>query len=551
VKISFRAKLTLGFALVLILISGLTINFFYSRAHYVQRDNLRSRLIGIASTGALMIDGDLHETLQEPSDADTPAFRELRATLTRIKDANPGITYIYTMRRTGDPMIFQFVIDEAEEEDTNGNGVIGPGEESAGIGDPYDASTYPELRAAYEGPRADRRLQSDQWGTWLSGYAPIFNRALEVSGILGIDMAAEDVKAEESALFYTALVIFGLAAGVSVLAGALLARHFTRPIYELLGAIERIGRGDLKARINTPRRDEIGNLGRSFNWMAENLALSRREVEENNRLLEVKVRERTKELEAAQNAALQSKKMAAIGTLAGGVAHEFNNIFASIRTAAELALEEETGPAARRALEVGVRMSDRGAEITTALQAYTDLKAAGTAEPVFLRELAEQCLQPLAGDLDRLGIKVVRKLNEVEAFPGNRHQIQHALGSVLANARDAMAEEGGVLTVETGAERDAVFIRISDTGPGINPAIRETIFDPFSGDKGLLARGERGWTGLGLFSASGIIKRQGGRIEVESEPGVGASFTVFFPCGDRGQNAAPETAAPAQRPMTE
>lgn len=550
-KISFRTKLTLGFTLVLFLISGLTINFFYSKAHYVQRDNLRSRLIGIAATGALMIDGDLHDTLRKPADADTPAYRQLRAILTRIKEANPGITYIYTMRRTDDPMTFQFVIDEAEEVDSNGNGIIGPVEECAQIGDLYDASTYPELRAAYTGPRADRRLQSDQWGTWLSGYAPIFNRDLEVSGILGIDMAAEDVKTEEAALLYTALLIFGLAAAGSVLGGALLAGHFTRPINELLAGLRRIARGDLQARINLNRRDEIGELGRSFNRMAENLDRSRREIEENNRLLEVKVRERTKELEAAQNAILQTKKMAAIGTLAGGVAHEFNNIFASIRASAELALEEGCGPAARRALDVSLRMADRGAEITTALQAYTDSKAVGTSQPVRLRELAEQCLEPLAEDLARLGITVVRKFNEVATFPGNRQQIRNAVGSVLANARDAMAEKGGVLTVETGNERDSVFIRISDTGPGIKPEIRETIFDPFSGDKGLLARGERGWTGLGLFSASGIIRRQGGRIEVESEPGAGAVFTILFPRGKGGPRGAEGETGPSQSPMME
>ncbi len=531
-KISFRAKLTIGFALILILISGLIINFFYSKAHYVQRDNLRSRLIGIAATGALMIDGDLHDTLREPSDADTPAFRQLRAILTRIKNANPGITYIYTMRRTGDPMTFQFVIDEAEEEDINGNGLIGPGEVSAEIGEPYDASTYPELRAAYEGPRADRRLQSDQWGTWLSGYAPIFNRDLEVSGVLGIDMAAEDVKSEESTLLYTALLIFALAAGGSVLAGTLLARHFTRPINELLTAIRKIGRGDLQARINLRRRDEIGELGRAFNRMAENLALSRREVEEYNRLLEVKVRERTKELEAAQHAILQAKKMAAIGSLAAGVAHEFNNIFACVRGAAELALGEENLSSTKSALELTIRMADRGGKITTALQAYSGKSERAAADPVNFNELIRHCLEYFQKDLARLRITVIKELAELPAIRGDAEQLRYALGNILANAQDAMEKTGGILKIESGTGEGSVFIRIIDTGPGIDPALRESVFEPFSGNKGILSPGGKGHIGLGLFTASGIIRQHGGRIEVESELGAGAVFTVTFPIPD-------------------
>ncbi len=531
-KISFRTKLTIGFALILILISGLTINFFYSRAHYVQRDNLRSRLIGIAATGALMIDGDLHDTLREPADAGSGTFRDLKAILTRIKNANPGITYIYTMRRTADPMTFQFVIDEAEEEDDNGNGLIGPGEESAAIGDPYDASTYPELRAAYEGPRADRLLQSDQWGTWLSGYAPIFNRDLEVSGILGIDMAAEDVKTEEATLLYTALVIFALAAAGSVLAGSLLARHFTRPINQLLEAIGKIGRGDLQTRINLRRRDEIGELGRAFNRMAENLALSRREVEEYNRLLEVKVGERTRELEAAQDAILQTKKMAAIGTLAAGVAHEFNNIFACVRAAAELALDEESPQSAKSALELTIRMADRGGSITTALQTYSEKREPPGEEPVDLNELVRRSLGLLQSDLDRRRISVIENLTELPPIRGDAEQLQYALGNILANARDAMEETGGILKVESGAGGDSVFIRIGDSGPGIAPELRENIFEPFRGNKGIQSPGGKGHTGLGLFAASGIVRQHGGKIEVASELGSGTVFTVTFPIPD-------------------
>ncbi len=539
-KINFGTKLTIGFDLILILISTLIINFFYSKAHYVQRDNLRSRLIGIASTAALMIDGDKHDLLRRPADANSAVFGELKHTLTRIKEANPGITYIYTMRRTDDPNTFQFVIDEAEELDTNGNGVIDEDEETAAIGDPYDVSTYPELRAAYGGPRADRVLQSDQWGTWLSGYAPIFNSKMEPVGIIGIDMSAQHVKAEEGILTYTAIILFLLAAAGSIVAGSLLARHFTKPIKELLEGIHKVTRGDLKTRLEIQRRDEIGELGRAFNKMAESLGISRRELDEYNRLLEVKVSERTRELKEAQDAILQTKKMAAVGTLAAGVAHEFNNIFACIRGSAELALENDDPPARKEALKLALKMSDRARVITTALQAYSPQEETLKKEKVSLNDVLELSLSLFKSNLTRLNITVVKDFSPLPEIWGDREQLQHALGNILANARDAMTGTGGILTVSTGVRNGSVFARISDTGPGIDPANRDVIFEPFHGDKGLLAKGKKGYAGLGLFIASGIIRNLGGEIQIESDPGAGAAFTVLIPCPE----AAPEVSAP-------
>lgn len=529
-EINFRTKLSIGFILILALISVLSINFFYSNAHYILRENLRRRLIGIAATAALMIDGDQHELLREPSDKKNPVFKELRAILTRVKNANPGITYIYTMRKTDDPNTFEFVIDEGEEIDENENGIIDEEEETAEIGEPYDVSLYPELRDSYDGPTADRIMQTDQWGTWLSGYAPIYDDKMEPIGIVGIDMDAKDVKKEEAVLLYTALIIGGLALVGSILAGSLLSRHFTEPIKELLKRIQEITQGDLNTRIKIKRRDEIGKLGRAFNEMAASLSASRKELDEHNRLLEIKIKERTRELKEAHDIVLQSKKMAAVGKLASGVAHEFNNIFTCIRGSAELALRNSTTPKSQeKTFNLILKMSDRARVITKALAAYSTKKASVRKELFSLNEVLELCLSLYKIDLTELKITLIKDYKPLPLIWGDKEQLQTAFCNIVANAKDAMAESGGKLTIETGRKNGMLFIRISDTGPGVDPDILENIFEPFSGNKGVLAKGKKEYAGLGLFTASGIINNFGGEIKVEQTSGSGTSFVVFIP----------------------
>ncbi|MCX6349654.1 MAG: ATP-binding protein, partial [Candidatus Aureabacteria bacterium] len=396
------------------------------------------------------------------------------------------------------------------------------------IGQPYDASPYPEMIAAYQGPRADHRLQSDQWGTWLSGYAPIYDHRNQPVGIIGIDMAADEVKREEQVLTITAFFILVLAVLGSILAGTLLARHFTDPIRELLKAIRNVGEGKLDTRIVLKRQDEIGDLGRAFNAMAENLAVSRKKIDEYNRLLEEKVDERTRELKATQEAMILKEKMIAVGSLAGGVAHEFNNLFASIRGYAEMALTREDAAYKNEALRVALRMADRAKRITTALLAFTGTDSQKR-EKIDAQETLELALSLLKRDFNTYNIKVVREFQAVPAVWGDAQSLQHSLLNILINAKDAMATNGGILTVGVGMEGERVFIRIADTGPGVDPDIQKRIFEPFRGTKGVMSGGSSKFTGLGLFVALGIVKSHRGEIRVESEPGRGAVFTVLLP----------------------
>ncbi len=125
---SFRNKLFLGISAVLLLLSFLIVRLFYGRAHYLQRDNLRSRLVAIASTGALMVDATKLQSILGPDDEARPEYTEIKAILRRIKESNPDVRFIYTMRSPPRPQTYAFIVDEAVDEDRDGDGQCEPRE---------------------------------------------------------------------------------------------------------------------------------------------------------------------------------------------------------------------------------------------------------------------------------------------------------------------------------------------------------------------------------------------------------------------------------------
>ncbi|MEZ5100236.1 MAG: PAS domain S-box protein [Thermoleophilia bacterium] len=251
---------------------------------------------------------------------------------------------------------------------------------------------------------------------------------------------------------------------------------------------------------------------------------------------------------------LQSQKMDAIGRLAGGVAHDFNNLLTAIHGYASFALMElgDDHPVADDLDEV-VRASTRAASLTRQLLAFS----------------RQQVLQPTVLDLDDvvhdlgrmlhrlIGEDVelsIRTLSSAGRIRADRGQVEQVLLNLVVNARDAMPG-GGRLGIETalveldaGAARRAdlepgryVTLSVVDTGVGMDAVVRGRIFEPFFTTK------EPGsGTGLGLATVYGIARQSGGHVEVESEPGRGARFTVYLPaCSVEG---AAEPAAPAGAP---
>jgi PAS domain S-box-containing protein len=254
---------------------------------------------------------------------------------------------------------------------------------------------------------------------------------------------------------------------------------------------------------------------------------------------------------------LQAQKMEAVGRLAGGVAHDFNNLLTIISGYSQLALDQlsELDPVREGMLEIN-RAGERAAGLTRQLLAFSR-KQVLKPEIVNLNAIVadtEKMLRRLIGEDIELVTRLAPKLAEVQVDAG---QIEQVIINLAVNARDAMPE-GGRLVIET-AEADLeekaegsgldlpsgryVTLSVTDTGAGMDAGTMSHIFEPFFTTK------EQGkGTGLGLSTVYGIVKQSGGDIRVSSEPGRGASFTIYLPAARKGGAASTrEAAAPADR----
>ena len=172
---SFRVKVTLILVFSMLFACLASDLVIYQYALERQFQELRNRLMIVARISALMIDGDLLSTIGlTKAGATEPAYKEIADKLLEIKLAVPSITYIYTLTKSAKPGIFNFIVDpEPKGEDAEDPGAY-PGEE-------YDAANFPELSRGWDGPAADKKLGRDEWGVFMSGYAPVKNR-LEYRG---------------------------------------------------------------------------------------------------------------------------------------------------------------------------------------------------------------------------------------------------------------------------------------------------------------------------------------------------------------------------------
>ncbi len=257
------------------------------------------------------------------------------------------------------------------------------------------------------------------------------------------------------------------------------------------------------------------------------------------------------ERRALEERYLQAQKVQAIGQLAGGVAHDFNNILTAINGYSDLLLTEALNPFAVRSVKEIRSASARAANLTQQLLAFSRKQRL---EPRVLRldavvnEMGHM-LQRLVGEHIRVRTVSTPALPAVRADPG---QLQQVLMNLVVNARDAMPR-GGQLTLETSnvtldaayarshadvAPGNYVLLAVSDTGGGMTPEVKTRIFEPFFTTK---APGHG--TGLGLATCHGIVKQSGGHITVYSEIDRGTTFKVYLPAIE----ASAETAAAPAR----
>ena len=391
------------------------------------------------------------------------------------------------------------------------------------VGTGIDAQVLTALRAGAK-EWSGRALVANQYH--LSRYHPIRNLDGRTIGILSAGLLESTYTSTRNrvilSFFGVAMIGFISIIGITYY----MIGNITHPIGEMVEATRSITAGRFDQEVYPTAQGEIALLANSFNTMLKSLRQMKADLEEWGRTLEAKVKERTEELGAMQARVAQSERLASVGMLAAGVAHEINNPLGAILSLTQLTLEDvpKTDPN-RENLEEVVRQSERCRGIVRGLLDFSRQSEVRT-DLVDFNRLIDETLRMISKQSMFFNVTIVKRLEpQLPPVLASRSQFQQVFMNIIMNAVQAM-EEKGTLTIATHSlpSRDLIEVHIADTGKGIPPDQIDRVFDPFFTTK----ESGRG-TGLGLSISYGIVTAHGGTLRVQSELGRGSMFTISMP----------------------
>jgi two-component system, NtrC family, sensor kinase len=374
----------------------------------------------------------------------------------------------------------------------------------------------------------DRAFVVNDW--YITAYEPIRDIEGRTIGILYVGMLEKPYLDTAARVTRTFALIAALSMAFLFILLYLSTTRIIRPLQRMAVAAGEISRGDLSHKVEVNSRDEIGELADSFNLMTDHLREANAKLVDWGRTLEKKVEERTQELRETQAHLVQSEKLASIGKLAAGIAHEINNPLGGILIYSHLILEDTPpGGAHHENLKKIVRETTRCKDIVKGLLDFARPKEPEMS-PVDIPEVLDRCLALMERQALFQNIRIEKSyapdLPRVVADGG---QLQQVFMNIILNAAESMNGQGALgLRVDLDVNRDELTVNISDSGHGISEEDKARLFEPFFTTKEV-GKG----TGLGLAISYGIVRKHRGSIEVESEVGKGAIFTVRLPANRR------------------
>ncbi len=356
-------------------------------------------------------------------------------------------------------------------------------------------------------PWIDRAYVVNSW--YIAAYEPIKDIKDEIIGILYVGILEEkfmDMR-KRAVLIFLGITLAGMV--IALIVSNFLANGVLQPIKHLVFASQQLAKGNLEYEVELKSTDEIGELGETFNLMASSLK------ERDERLKEY-----------TQQQIMKSERLATLGQLAAGVAHEINNPLGAVLMYTHLSLEEmEAEDTRRKNLEKVVGEATRCRDIVKGLLDFAR-QTEPKVEESDVNEILNRTFSLVENQALFQNVKIKKLLSpSLPKVMMDSNQIQQVFANIILNAAEAIEGEGELIVVTRRVtDNEHIEIEFTDTGCGIPPENHEKIFDPFFTTKEV-GRG----TGLGLAISYGIIARHKGTINIRSRPGKGSTFIVRLP----------------------
>lgn len=375
---------------------------------------------------------------------------------------------------------------------------------------------------------------------YISAYEPIRDSYNRRVGMLYAGYLRQPFTTAKRGTVLEIALAFVVAVALTVPLFLTWAASIFRPLERMTTTISKVEGGELGARTGpVDGRDEIEQVAVHLDRLLDQIHERDAELRQWNQELNQRVEERTnklvhanQQLEATTKQLIMSEKLAAIGEITAGVAHEINNPIAVMQGNLEI-IRDMMGARADEA-KTEFRLIDEQMHrvneiVTRLLQFAKPQEYAGFTDQYDPADVVTDTLPLVKHLLNKTTISVETDYHASRLISMNRTELQQVLVNLLVNAIHATSG-GGRLTIRTfdrsEGRRRGVVIDVTDTGGGMTPDVVQRIFDPFFTTK------RREGTGLGLSISQMLVTRQGGKISVESEPGKGTTFTVWLPAED-------------------
>ncbi len=369
---------------------------------------------------------------------------------------------------------------------------------------------------------SDRAFVLNDW--YFSAYEPIRDPAGTTIGALYVGMPERPFLAMRTKfnLIFGSVLVFATLIGI-ILSGWI-SNKLAKPVRALAEGARRMAVGERIDPIVVNTHDEIALLADEFNTMAHEVSTLKNTLEQKVERRTAQLAEKNRELLAIQKELAKAERLAGLGLLAAGVAHEINNPLAIIRGNTELLLDELPGDAEEQE-EVEAIMMEIGRieRIVNNLRVFSR-SGMKRVSKFLLGSLLDSILDQVGHQIPLETYRIARNYRGKDLeIEGDQDQIRQIFTNLIINGLQAM-EGGGILTLDISPDAggETVSITVADSGPGISQEHLEKLFTPFFSTKS-------SGTGLGLAVSYGIVRDHGGEIRVESEQGKGAIFTVILP----------------------